>query len=255
MPILEFKILEIHSFLHFSPTCFGILSWNFVYDFQWMNIRWSSSVINFCKTYAPFGTKNTRNTQFSTLFSMCFDILSWNFVYDFHLMNFRLKYSIINFRNNTPFGTENTWNTVFHTLSLHVLTNWADMLYITFYELQIKWLSIPGVMLKELCPLWIYRFAHYSCACSEIELNLLIWLFFLLYIILSVKCIINDSLLEFSWWAYCVPIAVLWYILLNGWSSRCEIWNDNSQVQRYNYIKLYSTLMNWVFDIMFKQRK
>ena len=30
---LELRILEIHSFLHFSPTCFDILSWNFTYDF------------------------------------------------------------------------------------------------------------------------------------------------------------------------------------------------------------------------------
>ena len=48
--------------------------------------------------YAPFGTKGTENTQFSTLSSMCFDILSWDFVYNFNLMHFRLKSSIINFR-------------------------------------------------------------------------------------------------------------------------------------------------------------
>ena len=33
MPLLELKILEIHSFLHFSPICFDILGWNFAYDF------------------------------------------------------------------------------------------------------------------------------------------------------------------------------------------------------------------------------
>ena len=31
-PLLEIIILEIHSFLHFSPTCFDIFSWNFTYD-------------------------------------------------------------------------------------------------------------------------------------------------------------------------------------------------------------------------------
>ena len=39
MPLLELIMLEIHSFQHFSFTCFGILSWNFVYDFHWMNIK------------------------------------------------------------------------------------------------------------------------------------------------------------------------------------------------------------------------
>ena len=32
MPLFELKILEIHSFPQFSPTCSGILSWNFIYD-------------------------------------------------------------------------------------------------------------------------------------------------------------------------------------------------------------------------------
>ena len=33
MPLLELRILEIHSFPHFSLTCFDILRWNFTYDF------------------------------------------------------------------------------------------------------------------------------------------------------------------------------------------------------------------------------
>ena len=63
---------------------------------------WVSLIcVNFCWSYAPFGTYNTGNTQFSTLFSYivgvmpllklsfphfsltCFDILSWNFAHDF----------------------------------------------------------------------------------------------------------------------------------------------------------------------------
>ena len=46
MPLLELRILEIHSFLHFSLTCFDILSWNFAYDFVLLYYRSSSSVIN-----------------------------------------------------------------------------------------------------------------------------------------------------------------------------------------------------------------
>ena len=49
-------------------SCFGKLSWNFVYDFHWMNIRSSFSVINFCRSCAPFGTYYSGNTQFATLF-------------------------------------------------------------------------------------------------------------------------------------------------------------------------------------------
>ena len=47
MPLLELKLLEIHSFPHFSLTCFDILSWNFAYDFDLLYYRSSSSVVNF----------------------------------------------------------------------------------------------------------------------------------------------------------------------------------------------------------------
>ena len=33
MPLLELRIPKIHSFPHFSLTCFDILSWNFTNDF------------------------------------------------------------------------------------------------------------------------------------------------------------------------------------------------------------------------------
>ena len=39
MPLLELRILEIHSNPHFSLTCFDILSWNFTYDFVLLYYR------------------------------------------------------------------------------------------------------------------------------------------------------------------------------------------------------------------------
>ena len=47
MPLLELRILEIHSFPHFSPTCFDILSWNFAYDFVLLYYRSRLCVVNF----------------------------------------------------------------------------------------------------------------------------------------------------------------------------------------------------------------
>ena len=46
MPPLELRILEIHSFPHFSLACSDILSWNFAYDLVLSYYRSSSSVIN-----------------------------------------------------------------------------------------------------------------------------------------------------------------------------------------------------------------
>ena len=46
MPLFELRILKIHSFPHFSLTCFDILSWNFAYDFVLLYCRSSLSVVN-----------------------------------------------------------------------------------------------------------------------------------------------------------------------------------------------------------------
>ena len=47
MPLLELRILKIHSFPHFSLTRFDTLSWNFAFDFVLLYYRSSSSVVNF----------------------------------------------------------------------------------------------------------------------------------------------------------------------------------------------------------------
>ena len=47
MLLFNFKLLQICSFPHFSPTCFDILSSNFVYDFVLMYHRASLSVVIF----------------------------------------------------------------------------------------------------------------------------------------------------------------------------------------------------------------
>ena len=46
MLLFNFKLLQICSFPQFSPTCFDILSSNFVYDFVLMYHRASLSVVN-----------------------------------------------------------------------------------------------------------------------------------------------------------------------------------------------------------------
>ena len=47
MPLLECRILKIHSFPHFSLTCLDILSSNFAFDFVLMYCRSSLSVVYF----------------------------------------------------------------------------------------------------------------------------------------------------------------------------------------------------------------
>ena len=47
MPLLELRLLELHSFPHFSLTCFDTSGWNLTYDFVLLYYRSSSSVVNF----------------------------------------------------------------------------------------------------------------------------------------------------------------------------------------------------------------
>ena len=101
MPLLELKLLEIHSFPHFSLTCFDILSWNGVYDFVLLYYRSSSSVVNlrqFLWKLCLFWNLNYLKYSFPHFSLTCFDILSWNFAHDFVLLYYRSSSSVLNLR-------------------------------------------------------------------------------------------------------------------------------------------------------------
>ena len=148
MPLLELKILQIHSFPNFSLTCFDILSWNFAYDFVSLYYRSSSSVVNFCVSYAPFGTQITENIQFSALFSdmlwlielqictwLCFTEIKINFDCRQFASMFCGSYA--------PFGTQNTENIQFSAL-------FSDMRWLI--ELQIcTWLCFTEIKINFDC--------------------------------------------------------------------------------------------------------
>ena len=97
MPLLELRILEIHSFPHFSLTCFDILSWNFAYDFVLLYNRTSSSVVNLCQFVGVMPLLELRILEIHSFphFSLTpFHILSWNFADDFVLLYYRSSSSV-----------------------------------------------------------------------------------------------------------------------------------------------------------------
>ena len=82
MPLLELRILEIHSFPHLSLTPFNKLSWKFAYYFVFFSVlqikfecRQFASILELCLF------SNLEYCKYSFLhFSLTrFDILSWNF--------------------------------------------------------------------------------------------------------------------------------------------------------------------------------
>ena len=96
MPLLELRILEMHSFPHFSLTPFNILSWMFAYYFVFLNYR------SECRQFASFLElclfSNLEYCKYSFLhFSLTrFDILSWNFANDLVLLYYRSTSSVVN---------------------------------------------------------------------------------------------------------------------------------------------------------------
>ena len=99
MPLCELRILEIHSFPHFSLTCFDILSWNFAYDFVLLYYRSSSSVVNlhqFLWELCPFWNLVIHSFPYFSLTP--FNILSWNFAYYFVFLYYRSSLSVVNLR-------------------------------------------------------------------------------------------------------------------------------------------------------------
>ena len=93
MPLLELRILEIHSFPHFSLTPFNILSWKFAYCFVLFFCTtdqvWMSSI---CVYFGVMPLSNLKYCKYSfPHFSLThFDILSWNFAHDFVLLYYEL---------------------------------------------------------------------------------------------------------------------------------------------------------------------
>ena len=101
MLLFNFKLLQICSFLHFSPTCFDILSSNFVYDFVLMYHRASLSVVillQFLLELCLFVNLEYSKYSFPHFSLTCFDILSCNFAYDFVLLYYRSSSSVVNLR-------------------------------------------------------------------------------------------------------------------------------------------------------------
>ena len=100
MLLFNFKLLQICSFPHFSPTCFDILSSNFVYDFVLMYHRASLSIVIFASIFVgvmPLCELRILEIHSFPHFSLtCFDILSWILAYDFVLLHYRSSSSVVN---------------------------------------------------------------------------------------------------------------------------------------------------------------
>ena len=129
MPLLELRILEIHSFPHFSLTCFDILSWNLANDFVLLYYRSSLSVVNlrqFWWELCPLWNLEYWKYSFPHFSLTCFDMLSWTFAYDFVFTVLQIKFECRQFASSFVgvmplLELRNTENTQFSALFSYML--------------------------------------------------------------------------------------------------------------------------------------
>ena len=136
MPLLELRILKIHSFLHFSLSGFDILSSNFAYDFVLPYYRSNSSVVNL--------------RQF--LWELC---PFWNLEY----------------WKDTVFRTF-----LLHALTYWAEILHMTLFYCTIDQIWVSSIFVGVMPLLELRILKIHNFLHFSLTCFDIELKFCIWL-------------------------------------------------------------------------------
>ena len=98
MSLLELRILKIHSFPHFSLTCFDILRWNFAYDFVDFKFECRQFASIFVGVMSLLELRILEIRSFPHFSLTCFDILSWNFANDFVLLYYRSSSSVVNLR-------------------------------------------------------------------------------------------------------------------------------------------------------------
>ena len=142
MLLLNFKLLQICSFPHFSPTCFDILSSNFVYDFVLMYHRASLIVVILLQILLELclfvNLEYSKYTVFHTF--LLHALTYWAEILHMTLFycttdQVRVSSICVNFLwELCPFWNLEYWKyTVFRTFLLHPLTYWAESLHITLF--------------------------------------------------------------------------------------------------------------------------
>ena len=146
-------------------------------------VRVLSTSVKFCRSYAPFGTKNTGNTQFSTLFSymlwhlwlkfyiwLCFTVLQIKFeccqfpsIFDGVIPLSECR--ILKFHSFPHFSL-----TRFDILSW----NFAYDFVLLYYRLSLSVLNLRW-FLWELCPFWKSEYWRYTVFCTFLLRAMTYW--------------------------------------------------------------------------------
>ena len=296
MPLLELRLLEIHSFPHFSLACFDILSWNFANDFVLLYYRSSSSVVNlrqvlwelcpfwnleywkytvfrifllpaftywaeilqmtlfycttdqvwvlsicvnFCGSYAPFGSQNTENTQFSALFSYMLWLIELKFCTLLCVTKIQIKFECRQFASSFV-GVMPFWNlqylkyTVFCTFLSHfdILSwNFAHDFVLMYYRSSLSVITLRQ-FLKELCLFVNLEYRKYT-----------VFRTFLLHAL--------------TYWAEILHVTLFWctseqvqvsFLCVNFWRSYASFGTDDIGITQFSTV---FSCMLWHIEVKF----
>ena len=178
MPLCELRILEIHSFPHFSLTCFDILSWNFAHDFVLLYYRSSSSVVNlrqFLWELCPFwNLEYWKYTVFRTF--LLHPLTYWAeslHITLFYCTTDQVRVSSICVFLELCLFSNLEFSALFSYTLWHIELKFCTWLYFTVLQVSFKylqWVSIfVGVMsLLRLRILEIHSSPHFSPAFFDI---------------------------------------------------------------------------------------
>ena len=131
MTLLEYRILKIHSFPHFSLYTLWHIDLKFciLLCFTVLQIKFECCQFpsNFVGVMSLLDLEYWKIHSFPHFSFTCFDISGLNFTYDFVLLYYRSSSSVVNFRHFLmelyPFRNVEYWKfTVFRTFLLHALT-------------------------------------------------------------------------------------------------------------------------------------
>ena len=185
-----------HSFPHFSPTCFEILSWNFVYHFILMHVRLSSSTINFRQfllKLCPFWTSHAyKYAVFCTFLIymlwhielkfciwLCFTLLQIKFECREFASIFVGVTPLLELRIPEIHSFPHFFLTSFDILSW----NFSYDFVLLYYSSSLSIINLRQ-FLWELCPFWnlkYWKYTVFALFCYMlwyIELKFCIWLYF-----------------------------------------------------------------------------
>ena len=170
-----------HSFPHFSPTCFDILIWNFVYHFIVMHVRSSSNAINFRHFLRELCSFLTSNSYKSAVFRTFLLHALTYWVQILYMTLFKCTTEqvwVSSFCFNFCWSYASTRNTVFRFFLLHEYSKYSFPLFsLTCFDILSWNFAYEFVLLYyrssssdinlcqflwELCPFWNLEYWKYT---------------------------------------------------------------------------------------------